>query len=150
MRSFALVASCIAAGILNGCNSATPPTAPDASPADPGVVTQPLPASVAAVPFAGVGHRAGGSVRFSVANGVGRLEFSDDFSVDAVPGPFVYVNTTNNANTGRPIRIAALRSNRGAQSYAFQIPPGERYTWVLVWCDPFNAAVAEAAVLPTP
>lgn len=147
MRSFMFVASCVAAGILGGCNSATPPTAPDAVPVDPGVVMQPAaPVSVAAVPFSGVGHKAGGSVRFSVANGVGRLDFSEDFSVDAVPGPFVYVNTTNNANTGRPLRVSALRSNRGAQSYSFQIPAGEKYTWVLVWCDPFNVAVAEASV----
>jgi len=100
--------------------------------------------------FVGVGHRGGGGVRFAVVNGVARLDFSDDFSVDAVPGPFVYVNTTNNANTGRPLRVAALKSNRGAQSYSFLVPAGVSYTWVLVWCDPFNVPVAEAAIPATP
>ena len=72
--------------------------------------------------WAGVGHAAQGSVRVSVENGVARLDFSDDVSVGAVPGPFVYVNTTNDANTGRPLRVAALRNNTGAQSYVFQHP----------------------------
>ena len=70
--------------------------------------------------------------------------------MDAVPGPFVYVNTTNNATTGRPLRVAALKSNRGAQSYSFLVPAGVSYTWVLVWCDPFNVPVAEAAIPATP
>ncbi|MEO7294714.1 MAG: DM13 domain-containing protein, partial [Candidatus Limnocylindria bacterium] len=60
------------------------------------------------------------------------------------------VNTTNNANTGRPLRVAALRSNSGAQSYSFAVPPGVSYTWVLVWCDPFNVPVAEASIPATP
>lgn len=70
--------------------------------------------------------------------------------MSAVPGPFVYVNTTNNANTGSALRVAALRSNSGAQSFAFQIPAGATYAWVLVWCDPFNVPVAEARLPSTP
>jgi hypothetical protein len=100
--------------------------------------------------FAGVGHVGAGSVRFTVANGVGFLEFSSDFVVSGVPGPFVYVNTTNNANTGRPLRVSALKSVRGAQSYTFQLTAGVSYKWVLVWCDPFNVPVAEAEIPPTP
>ncbi len=151
MSHYRLIAACIAAGISAGCNSATPPTAPDAMPVEPGVVAPP-PAAGSGVTgmFVGVGHRGNGSVRFTVANGVGRLDFGDDFSVDAVPGPFVYVNTTNNPNTGRPLRISALRSKRGAQSYTFVLPAGTSYTWVLVWCDPFNVPVAEAAIPATP
>lgn len=145
-----LIASCMTASILAGCNSATPPTAPDATPVDPGIIMQPAGGSGVAGQFVGVGHRGSGGVRFSVADGIGRLDFGEDFSVDAVPGPFVYVNTTNNANTGRPLRVSALRSNRGAQSYAFEVPAGTRYTWVLVWCDPFNVPVAEAAIPATP
>lgn len=150
MRYPGLIASCIAAGIFAACNSATPPTAPDAMPVDPGVVMQPPAGSAVTGQFVGVGHNGSGGVRFAVVNGVGRLDFGDDFSVDAVPGPFVYVNTTNNANTGRPLRVSALRSNRGAQTYTFQIPAGERYTWILVWCDPFNVAVAQAGIPATP
>ena len=111
---------------------------------------QPPAAAGATGRFVGVGHRGSGSVRFTAAGGVGRLDFGDDFSVDVVPGPFVYVNTTNNANTGRPLRVSALRANSGAQSYSFQLPAGASYTWVLVWCDPFNVPVAEAAIAATP
>ncbi|MEO5579558.1 MAG: DM13 domain-containing protein, partial [Gemmatimonadaceae bacterium] len=146
MYRFVLITSCIAAGILSGCNNATPPTAPDATPLDPGVVMQPPAGSGVTGRFVGVGHRGSGAVRFAVADGVGRLDFGEDFSVDVVPGPFVYVNTTNNPNTGRPLRVAALRSNSGAQSYTFAVPAGTSYTWVLVWCDPFNVSVAEAAI----
>lgn len=130
-----------------GC-AATPPTAPDALPSDPGDAAPS--GSGAQGSFVGVGHRASGTVRFSAKNGVARLDFSADFAVTPVPGPFVYVNTTNNANTGAPLRVSALRSNSGEQSYTFQIPAGVRYTFVLVWCDPFNVPVAEAAVPATP
>ncbi len=141
--------SCIAAGILAGCNK-TPPSAPDAAAVDSSDVTQPLAGSGVTGRFVGVGHRGSGGVHFAVANGVARLDFSEDFSVDGVPGPFVYVNTTSNANTGQPLRVAALKSNTGAQSYFFAVPAGVRYTWVLVWCDPFNVPVAQASIPATP
>lgn len=150
MRCFTMIASCLAAGILAGCNSATPPTAPNAAPVVAAAGMPPPAASGVTGRFVGVGHRGSGGVRFAVANGVGRLDFGDDFSVQGVPGPFVYVNTTNNANTGRPLRVAALKSNSGAQSYSFEVPPGVSYTWVLVWCDPFNVPVAEASIPATP
>jgi len=133
---------------LAACNSAVPPTAPDAMVVEPGM-SRPAGNGVTGR-WAGVGHAAQGSVRVTVESGVMRLDLSDDFSVSAVPGPFVYVNTTNNANTGRPLRVAALRSNAGAQSYAFQLPDDATYTWVLIWCDPFNVPVAEASIPPTP
>lgn len=132
-----------------GCNAAMPPMAPDAMLLEPGPSPPPTGTSVSGQ-WMGVGHGATGSVRYGVESGVARLDFSDDFTVSAVPGPFVYVNTTNNANAGRPLRVAALRSNSGPQSYAFQIPAGETYAWVLVWCDPFNVPVAEARVTPAP
>ena len=133
---------------LVACNTAVPPTAPDAMLVEPGM-SRPAGTGVTGR-WAGVGHAAQGSVRVSMENGVARLDFSDDFSVSTVPGPFVYVNTTNNANTGRPLRVAALRSNAGAQSYAFQLPEGASYTWVLIWCDPYNVPVAEAPIPSTP
>jgi hypothetical protein len=133
--------------LLWGC-SATPPTAPDAVPTAPG--TPPPAGSAVQGRFSGVGHRAEGGVRFTAENGRARLEFLSDFSVAEVPGPFVYLNTTNNANTGTPLRVSALRTNSGAQQYDFEVPAGVRYTWVLVWCDPFNTPVAEAAIPATP
>lgn len=143
LAGFVLVSTTVVA-----CNSAVPPTAPDAMLVEPGMTRPPV-AGVTGR-WTGVGHAAQGSVRVSVESGVARLDFSDDFSVSAVPGPFVYVNTTNNANTGRPLRVAALRSNAGAQSYAFQLPGGASYTWVLIWCDPYNVPVAEASIPPAP
>ncbi len=130
------------------CSGASPPSAPNALPAD---VSLPPPSGMGVVgQFRGVGHAGTGSVCFIAENGVGRLEFSSDFAVSGVPGPFVYVNTTNNANSGRPLRVAALKSNRGAQTYTFQLAAGVRYQWVLVWCDPFNVPVAEAQIPATP
>ncbi len=141
----ALLASTL---LIGGCGSATPPTAPDAMPVDPGA---PPPTGAGSFgTFAGVGHRASGTVRFSAEGGVGRLEFSSDFTVEAVPGPFVYLNTSDNANTGQPLRVAALRNNQGSQSYSFQLPAGVSYTWVLIWCDPFNVPVAEAPITGSP
>ncbi len=145
MRRSTLLMLALAVG---ACGSATPPTAPDATPVAPG--PQPLAGSGVLGNFVGVGHVGRGSVRFTVQSGVGRLDFSADFAVSEVPGPFVYLNTTNNANTGRPLRIAALKSNSGAQTYSFQLPAGVSYTYVLVWCDPFNVPVSEAAIPPTP
>jgi hypothetical protein len=127
---FSLLVLTIAMG---ACSSATPPTAPTAMLVDAGAPPAP-----------------GSSVRFTSQNGVGRLDFSSDFSVSGVPGPYVYLNTTNNANTGRPLRVAALKSNEGAQTYSFQLPANVSYSFVLVWCDPYNVPVAEASIAPTP
>lgn len=144
VRTFALVAALT----VPGCSTAVPPTAPDAvTVADGGA---PPAAATTSVRWTGVGHRVAGSVTFSAQNGVGRLDFSADFSVDDLPGPFVYVNTTNNANTGKPLRVSALKSVSGAQSYTFQLPAGTPYSWVLLWCDPYNVAIAEAAVPASP
>ena len=87
---------------------------------------------------------------FSGQNGTGRLDFSADFGVSNGPGPYVYLNTTNNANTGRPLRIAALKSTSGAQSYSFQLPAGVTYAFVLIWCDPANVPLAEATIPALP
>ena len=133
---------------MGACSSATPPTAPTAMLVDAGA--PPAPGSGVLGAFVGVGHQGRGSVRFTTENGVGRLDFSSDFSVSGVPGPYVYLNTTNNANTGRPLRVAALKSNDGAQTYSFQLPANVSYTFVLIWCDPYNVPVAEAPIAPTP
>ena len=92
----------------------------------------------------------GSRVQMVAANGVAQLTFSADFSVAPTPGPVVYVKTTNNPNTGQPLRIGAIKSTRGAQTYTFQLPPGVRCSWVIIWCDPFNVPMAEAAISPTP
>lgn len=134
--------------LLAGC-SATPPTAPDAPPLDP--EGPPPPGAAVEGRFEGAGgHRGAGSMRLTIGNGAGLLELGSDFSVSTVPGPFIYLNTTNDPNTGTPLRVAELARDSGAQRYAFEVPAGVRYTWVLVWCDPFNVPVAEAAIPATP
>ena len=97
-----------------------------------------------------VRYNATGSVTMAVSNNVATLTFSSDFTVDQTPGPFVYVNTTNNPNSGMPLRVGALKNRSGAQVYSFQVPSGVKYTHVLIWCDPFNVGMADAAIAPTP
>ncbi len=139
----------IAGAILVAGCSATPPTAPDAEPVHPG--TPPPAGTPGQGRFGGAGgHQGAGAVSLTIVDGQALLEFGADFGVSRVPGPFVYVNTTNNANTGTPLRVAALQRNSGAQRYAFKIPAGVSYSWVLVWCDPFNTPVAEASIAATP
>jgi hypothetical protein len=135
----------IALATLVACG-AEPPTAPDA------VV---VPANENPTLLGGVTGRwtrvrynATGDATLAITNGVATLAFSADFSVEQTPGPFVYINTTNDANTGRPLRVGALKSRRGAQVYSFQVPTGVKYTYILIWCDPFNVPMAEAAIAP--
>ena len=135
--------------MLAACNNATPPTAPDATPLAPDAMTPPVSGGVTAA-FKPTGHNVTGSATLAVANGAARLTFSANFSTDQVPGPFVYLNTTNNPNSGKPLRVGALKSRTGSQEYVFSVPPGVSYTYVLIWCDPFNVPMAEANVPPTP
>jgi Electron transfer DM13 len=124
--------------LLAACSSASPPTAPDAVPVVPGTGMM--------VPM-GMGV----SGRFvKTRYDVGLIELSSDFSIDQTPGPFLYLNTTNNPNTGQPIRIASLRGKSGAQRFTFNVPAGVRYSWLVIWCDPFNVPMAEAAITPVP
>ena len=149
MRSIGLSHLVIALIAVAGCNAAVPPTAPNAMLVPPEMALPPG-GTVVSAEWRGVGHTARGTVRLTVAGSVAQLDFSENFAVSGVPGPFVYLNTTNNPNTGRPLRVSALRSNSGAQSYAFQLPAGVIYQWVLVWCDPFNVPVAEARLPSVP
>ena len=133
--------------LLLACTSASPPTAPNAAPVAPGGM---VPSGGATGPFVRAMYSVTGTATLAVENGVGRLDLSSDFSIAQTPGPYVYLNTTTNANTGQPLRVGALKSVRGAQSYTFQVPAGVRYSWVLIWCDPFNVPMAQAAIPPTP
>ncbi len=127
---------------------AEPPAAPDAVVVVPDAGTPPAVNGVTAR-WTRVRYNATGSVTLSLANNVATLTFSPDFTVDQTPGPFVYLNTTNNPNNGMPLRVGALKSRSGAQTYSFQVPPGVKYTHVLIWCDPFNVAMVEAVIPPT-
>jgi hypothetical protein len=142
------VAALLALLTVAACSSAEPPTAPDAVPIDPGSGV-PIGAGVTGR-FARTGYAVTGTATLAIENGVARLDFSSDFTIASTPGPVVYLNTTNNPNTGRPLRVGALRSRTGAQQYSFQVPAGVRYAWVIIWCDPFNVGMAEAAIPVTP
>ncbi len=134
-----------------GCNNATPPTAPDAMPVTPGQpgVMVPMGAGVSGQ-FVRTRYDVTGSARVVIENGVGVIELSDDFSVAQTPGPYLYLNTTRDPNTGQPIRIASLRGKSGAQRFTFAVPAGVRYTWLVIWCDPYNVPRSEASIMPTP
>ena len=140
--------SVVLLALLIACGGGDAPTAPNAVPLSPGGTPPAGPGATGQ--WQRTGYAVTGSVNMVVENGVAKVTFSPDFSIMQTPGPTVYINTTNNPNTGQPLRIGALKSLRGDQTYTFQIPVGPRYTWVLIWCDPFNAAMAEAAIPPTP
>lgn len=138
---------CSSALGLIACGSAEPPTAPDAVRVDS---TPPIPIGTGVMGrLVRTGYSVSGTVTLAVSGTTARLEFSSDFAIANTPGPFIYLNTTNNPNSGRPIRVGGLRSRTGAQSYSFQLPPGVSYEYVIIWCDPFNVAMAEAKIPPT-
>lgn len=134
--------------LLAACSSATPPTAPDAESVVPGT-TLPMSMGVNGR-FVKTRYDVTGTATVAIENGVGVIELSPDFSIAQTPGPFLYLNTTNNPNTGQPIRIANLRGKSGAQRFTFVVPAGVRYSWLVIWCDPFNVPMAEAAIVPVP
>lgn len=130
------------AALLVACTP-TPPTAPDAEPLPPAPSDDS--GVTASGRFGGLdGHTASGGVTFRVTNGGGELIFAEDFRSSRVPDPHVYVATDPDANRGTRLRIATLVSNAGAQRYAFRIPEGVRFAYVLVWCDKYNVGVGAA------
>jgi hypothetical protein len=134
--------------LVAGCSSATPPTAPDAQPV---TIDAPEPTGPGVTGrFVRTRYDVTGTATVRIANGVGVIELSPDFSIAQTPGPFLYLNTTNNPNSGRPIRIASLRGKSGAQRFTFAVPSGAQYSWLVIWCDPFNVPMAEAAIMPVP
>ncbi len=134
--------------LVMACSGPQPPTAPDATPVAP---ETPAPMGMSATgTFVRTGYNVTGRAVLTVSNGVGQLVFSSDFTIASTPGPVVYLNTTNNPNTGQPLRIGALIRRSGSQTYTFQVPTGVQYRWILIWCDPFNVAMAEASIPPTP
>jgi hypothetical protein len=95
------------------------------------------------------GYAVSGSATLVIDGNIARLELSSDFVIAQTPGPVLYLNTTSNPNAGQPLRVGALRSRQGAQSYVFQVPAGVRYTRIIIWCDPFNVGMAEAIIPAT-
>jgi hypothetical protein len=135
-----------ALALLIGCNTSMPPTAPDAAPVDPGRM---LSGPTVTGRWMRTGYAVTGTASLTIDGTTARLELSSDFSIGQAPGPTLYLNTQSNPNAGQPLRIGALRNRTGAQSYTFQVPPGVRYTRIIIWCDPFNVAMAEVTIPPT-
>lgn len=130
------------------CANATPPTAPTAVPVAPGL---PGPMGVGVTGrFVKTSYDVTGTGTLNVVNGIGELVLSADFSITQTPDPVLYINTTNDPNTGRPLRIASLKGKQGAQRFTFTVPAGVRYSWLIIWCDPFNVPMVEAAITPVP
>ena len=138
----------LALAALAACQSASPPTAPDAVQLTPTAML-PMGAALTAA-WRRTGYAVTGTVTLVRDSTGGLLTFSSDFSIGQTPGPTVYLNTTANPNTGRPLRLGALKASRGAQQYAVQLPVGVAYAYVLIWCDPFNVPMAEAMLPATP
>ncbi len=154
-------ATMIAAVAALGSCSATPPTAPDAEPLPPspfdgsggsngGGDGAGGPAG-ATGRFGGLaGHSASGGVTFRMGDAGGELIFGEDFRSSPVPDPHVYVATEPDANRGDRLRIAPLHRSSGAQQYAFRLPEGSSYAYVLVWCDRYNVGVGAARLGSAP
>ncbi len=130
-----------------GCRDVSPPTAPDAAPVDPGT-SAPMGVGVSGN-WVRTGYTVAGRATLVIEGTTAQLDFSSNFSIAQTPGAVVYLNTTSNPNMGQPLRIGALRSFQGAQSYRFQVPLGVRYTRIIIWCDPFNVGMAEVVIPPT-
>lgn len=134
--------------VATACSSGSPPTAPTATPVSPGT---PGPAGQGVSGrFVKTRYDVTGTGTLVVANGVAQLDLSADFSITQTPDPVLYINTTNNPNTGQPLRIASLKGKQGAQRFTFAVPAGVRYAWLIIWCDPFNLPMAEASIPPVP
>ena len=147
-RTALAVSVAVLAPVFAACGTA-PPAAPNAEPVDPPSDTTSMSQNVRTGTFEGLaGHNGSGTVRVRMVADTAVIEFQSDFSSTRVPGPFVYLNTGTDANLGDPIRIAALDSPRGAQTYAAVVPTNIDYEYVLVWCDPANVGVAAARLSP--
>jgi hypothetical protein len=135
------------------CSAAEPPTAPDALPLDPA-----MPPTEDGNPpvqvngrFRGLtSYHATGTVDVVFDNGTATITLGEDVRFSSVPGPVLYLNTTDDANTGQALRIAALESSSGPARFTVAVDPTIRYSRVLIWCDPFNVGVGAASLAPPP
>jgi Electron transfer DM13 len=138
----------ISTGLLACAGSKTPPTAPDAMPPAEGLVVPTGPGVTARL--VKTRYDVSGTVTVAIENGVARVDLSSDYAIAQTPNPVLYLNTTNNPNTGQPIRVSSLKGKNGANRFVFAVPAGVRYTWAIIWCDPFNTEMAEAPLPVTP
>ena len=142
----------------------TPTTAATATPAPSSVPTDMVPATIpptsappttaAADPvvvatgsFAGIDHRASGTVRVYRAADGSFVVGLEDFDIQPGPDYDVYVvSGADREHRDGAVRLDDLRGNRGTQYY--DVPDGvglDQGAWtVLVWCETFGVPVANA------
>jgi hypothetical protein len=75
------------------------------------------------------------------------LTFSDDFSIENSPTPYVVLSTSTGALGDSPVWLGAVQHSRGAQRYV--IPKGAdlgRYTHVVIWDKTTKTVLANASV----
>jgi Electron transfer DM13 len=148
MRHHHLPSALLVSLLLAGCAGNKTPTAPDATPPAAGLITPTGPGVTARL--VKTRYDVTGTVTVAIENGVARVDLSSDYGIMQTPNPVLYLNTTNNPNTGKPIRVASLKGKNGANRFVFAVPAGVRYTWAIIWCDPANVEMAEAALPAVP
>ncbi len=92
--------------------------------------------------FTGIGgHQASGIAKIIDVEGTNYLRF-EDFSVTNGPDLRVYVTLDGNVNNG--IHLEKLKGSRGAQNYVLDDIDIEKYSTVVIYCQPFGAYFASA------
>ena len=94
--------------------------------------------------FTGIdGHRASGLAKIIDVEGTNYLRF-EDFSVTNGPDLRVYVTPDGNVNNG--IHLEKLKGSRGAQNYVLDGIDIEKYSTVVIYCQPFGAYFASSSL----
>ena len=94
--------------------------------------------------FTGIGgHRASGLAKIIDVEGTNYLRF-EDFSVTNGPDLRVYVTPDGNVNNG--IHLEKLKGSRGAQNYVLDDINIEKYSTVVIYCQPFGAYFASSSL----
>ena len=89
------------------------------------------------------GHRASGLAKIIDVEGTNYLRF-EDFSVTNGPDLRVYVTPDGNVNNG--IHLEKLKGSRGAQNYVLDGIDIEKYSTVVIYCQPFGAYFASSSL----
>jgi hypothetical protein len=97
-------------------------------------------------------HPTSGTARVIELGDGGLVLRLEDFATDNGPGLQVYLSTaptdaSHGAFDDDFVHLGPLKGNIGNQNY--DIPAGtdlDRYTTVVIWCDPFNVAFGAAAL----
>ena len=86
------------------------------------------------------GHVTKGDIMVVEMNGGHVIKLGENFSLDGAPDPSVAFV----ANGKNPVIISALKSNKGAQTYAVpdDLDPSD-YDKFYIWCDQYSVSLGE-------